>query len=139
MKRNEPVRSIMTRDVVTVQVGEPPSKVRALLSQGQFHHVPVLDGRTLVGVVSSVDFMKANLSLWGTDERAVDSLLDAQLTLRKMMQDSPVTVRDNATVRDAAQALAHGRFHSLPVVDEAGEVAGIVTSTDLILYLLEQY
>lgn len=139
MKRNEAVKTIMTREVVTVQLGEAPSKVRAVLQNGRFHHLPVLDGERLVGIVSSVDFMKASLSVWGTDERTIDALLDSQLRLANLMRAEPRTIRETATVRDAAQALSHGEYHSLPVVDVDGKLVGIVTSTDLIRYLLEQY
>lgn len=139
MKRNEPVKTIMTRDVVSVQLGEAPSKVRAVLQSGRFHHLPVLDREKLVGIVSSVDFMKASLSVWGTDERTIDAVLDSQLQLGQLMKAEPRTIRDTATVRDAAQALAHGEYHSLPVVDADDRLVGIVTSTDLIRYLLEQY
>jgi CBS domain-containing protein len=139
VKRNEPVKTIMSREVVTVQLGEAPSKVRAVLQAGHFHHLPVLDGEKLVGILSSVDFMKASLAVWGTDERAIDSMLDSQLRLANLMRAEPRTIRETATVRDAAQALSHGEYHSLPVVDVDGKLVGIVTSTDLIRYLLEQY
>lgn len=139
MKRNEAVKTIMSRDVVTVQLGEAPSRVRAVLQEGRFHHLPVLDGKRLVGIVSSVDFMKASLSVWGSDVRTIDALLDSQLRLADLMRAEPRTIRDTATIRDAAQALAHGEYHSLPVVEADGKLVGIVTSTDLIRYLLEQY
>lgn len=139
MKRNESIKTLMTREVVTVQLGEAPSKVRAVLQAGRFHHLPVLDGKRLVGIISSVDFMRASLAAWGTDERSLDALLDAQLRLSDLMRADPKTVRETATVRDAAQGLAHGEYHSLPVVDASGALVGIVTSTDLIRYLLEQY
>lgn len=129
----------MTREVVTVQLGEAPSKVRAVLQEGRFHHLPVLDGKKLVGIVSSVDFMRASLAAWGADERSLDAVLDSQLRLSDLMRAEPKTVVDTATVRDAAQGLAHGEYHSLPVVDGKGALVGIVTSTDLIRYLLEQY
>lgn len=139
MKRNEPLKSIMTRDVVTVQLGETPSKVRSVLQQGRFHHLPVLDGSRLVGIVSTVDFMKASFSAWGADARTVDAVLDSQLRLADLMQPDPRTIRDTATVRDAAQELSHGEYHSLPVVDAGGKLVGIVTSTDLIRFLFEQF
>lgn len=139
MKKNEAIKSIMTTDVVTVQLGEAPSKVRHILSEASFHHVPVLDGERLVGVISTVDFMRASLAVWGTDERSVDALLDSQLKLADLMNGELTTIPASATVRDAAGALAQGDFHSLPVVDDGGALRGIVTSTDLIRYLLDQY
>jgi CBS domain-containing protein len=47
-----------------------------------------------------------------------------------------VTIKREATIREAADKLADGARHSLPVVDEEGRLLGIVTSTDLIEHLL---
>jgi len=54
------------------------------------------------------------------------------------MKADPVTMPVTGTVRDAAQLLSSNGFHSVPVVD-GKNLAGIVTSTDLIRYLLDQY
>jgi len=139
MKRHELVKSIMTREVVTVQLGEEPSKLRAIFQGGKFHHLPVLDGKKLVGILSSVDFLKASFSVWGAEARTIDAMLDSQLRLADLMRADPQTLRETATVREAAEALAHGKYHSLPVVNADDGLVGIVTSTDLIRYLLDQF
>jgi CBS domain-containing protein len=54
------------------------------------------------------------------------------------MISNPVTMPTTGTVRDAAQTLSTQGFHSVPVVD-GKKLAGLVTSTDLIRYLVEQY
>jgi CBS domain-containing protein len=54
------------------------------------------------------------------------------------MKAEPVTIPVSGTVRDAANVLSRGEFHSLPVVD-GRKLAGMVTSTDLIRYLVDQY
>lgn len=35
--------------------------------------------------------------------------------------------------------MMNGRFHSLPVIDDAGDIVGSIASTDLIKYLNGQY
>ena len=43
-------------------------------------------------------------------------------------------------IRDAAEILAKGEFHSLPIVDtDDTTLLGMVTSTDLIRHLLDQF
>ena len=44
-----------------------------------------------------------------------------------------------STIADAAGALADGSIHAVPVVDEAEELVGLVTSTDLICYLRDLF
>jgi CBS domain-containing protein len=140
MKRNEPVSKIMTTKLVTVHHGEPVSKIRQLIRDHGIHHVPVVNGNKLVGIVSNSDVLRVSFGdAFKTDERAVDATLDHTMTLEQLMQKDPVSVRDNAPIREAAQILARGDFHSLPVVSEGHKLVGMVTSTDLIRYLLEQF
>ena len=48
------------------------------------------------------------------------------------------TVDTNDEIREAAKLLSSGKYHALPVMDN-GQLEGIVTSTDVINFLLEQY
>lgn len=138
MKRNEPVSKIMTRDLETVHVGQKLSEVRRMLANNPYHHVPVVSGEKLVGLISSTDIVRLSLAIYGADQRAVDAMLDSQHTIEGVMSKTLTTIGVKDTVREAAELLAEGTFHSLPVVDE-GKLVGLVTSTDVIRYLLAQY
>jgi CBS domain-containing protein len=72
------------------------------------------------------------------DSRSLDAVLDHTYRLTDVMKAEPVTIPVSGTVRDAANVLSRGEFHSLPVVD-GRKLAGMVTSTDLIRYLVDQY
>ena len=139
MRRNEPIHHIMTTDVISVHLGEKPSKARQLLDDNPFQHIPVLDGTKLVGIISAKDIAKLSLDAYVHDKRSVDAHLDAEFTLQGLMTPEPMSVDDHATVRKAAEILAEGPFHALPVVDNAGALQGMVTSTDLLRYLVAQY
>ena len=43
------------------------------------------------------------------------------------------------TIKEVAETLAKEEFHALPVVDESNKLEGIVTTTDLVNYLIDQY
>lgn len=139
MRKNDPVSNIMTKDVVTLDLNDPLSKARTLFEQAGVHHLPVMHGSELAGVLSWSDFLRVSFGEFGNqDSRSLDAVLDHTYRLKDVMKTDPVTVPVDGTVRDAASLLSHGNFHSLPVVDGC-KLAGIVTSTDLIRYLLEQY
>lgn len=138
MKRNEAITTIMSTELETVHVGQKLSEVRTLLSEKKFNHVPVVSGKALVGMISATDMVKLSLSTYGVDQRAVDALLDSQHSVESVMTKELKTLQSSATVRDAAQELAGAPFHSLPIVDD-GQLKGLVTSTDIIKYLLDQY
>ena len=138
MKKNEPVTHIMTRNPHVIHVGQKPSDVRRTFAENRFHHLPVVSGGKLVGMLASSDVLRFFSDAWGTDARAMDAAVDAQYTIDQWMVKSPAKVDDHATVRDAAHVLSAGEFHAVPVTSKDGDLVGIVTSTDLIRYLIEQ-
>jgi CBS domain-containing protein len=60
------------------------------------------------------------------------------LSIEQIMVKNPIKVTSNITIKSVAEILAKNEFHALPVVD-LDELVGIVTTTDLLKYLLEQY
>lgn len=90
-------------------------------------------------MISATDMVRLSLSTYGVDQRAVDALLDSQHSVESVMAKELKTLSPSATVRDAAQGLVGAPFHSLPVVNDKNELQGLVTSTDIIKYLLDQY
>lgn len=130
----------MSTNVVTVHHGDPVSRVRQLIRDHGVHHIPVVSGQKLVGIVSYSDILRVSFGdAFGADERAVDATLDHTMTLEQLMKSDPVSVRENAPIREAAQILAQGDFHALPVVTDGQKLVGVVTSTDLIRYLVELF
>ncbi len=139
MKKNELISKIMSTEIVTVHQGQKISDVRHIICESNIHHVPIVDGKNLVGLISSTDLMKLNIVISGADERTVDAIVDQQFTIKDIMNTELTVLNDTDTVRQAANILAEGKFHSLPVVDKQKQIVGIVTMTDLIRYLDDQY
>jgi len=139
MKKNDPITKIMSAKVVSVHQGQKLSDVRHIICESSIQHVPVVDGNKLIGLISFTDLMKLNIVISGADERTVDAIVDQQFTIQDVMVTNLTTLSNTATVREASKILAEGNFHSLPVVDQQQQIVGMVTMTDLIQYLNEQY
>lgn len=141
MRKNVSIQQLMTpaAELETVHVEQPLSKVRQLLADTTVHHVPVVSGDKIIGLISATDMLKMTFTAYGGDERSFDAYLDHEFTIDGVMTKSLITLNKDQSVRDAAELLAEGTFHSLPVVDEEGKLVGMVTSTDLIKHLRELY
>lgn len=137
MKRNQPVSKIMTPDPIAIQLGQRISEARKAMTDGHFHHVPIVDGKKLVGILSSTDILRASYEVQ-TDERQTDQVLDHTRTIAELMQPDPVCVDAHSSVREATQVLSKVAFHALPVT-EGGHLVGLLSSKDLLAYFLEQY
>jgi CBS domain-containing membrane protein len=126
MDRTDTVRNIMTTNVLSVQLDDPPSAVQALLRDRAFHHVPVLEG----------DLARFSLEGYVSDSATVDAHLDTEFSIAELMSAEPASVKASDTIVLAAEMLSEGYYHALPVVDDEGRLLGLVTSTDLIRYML---
>ncbi len=62
---------LMTHDIVTVTRNTTVEKAMAIMTEGRFRHLPVLDGDRLIGVVSIGDVVKARIM---AQEGEVESL-----------------------------------------------------------------
>lgn len=139
MKKNEPIRKLMSADLVTIHHGEAVSTARKLMIESGIHHLPVVSGDELKGVISWSDILRVSFGdTFNTDDRAVDATLDHTFTLEQVMTANPTTVTLQTPVHEAAEILCKGHFHCLPVMDD-GKLVGMITSSDLLRFLAELY
>lgn len=137
MKRNERVTKIMTANPLTVHGKQNILEVQKLMAEHRFHHVPVVSGDKLVGMISATDLSRATYEFLSDEAR--QTMLDPTRTIDDVMQTGLVTISESDTIRQATEKLAQDWFHALPVVDDENTLKGIVTTTDVLNYLLEQY
>jgi acetoin utilization protein AcuB len=130
------IGDIMTRKLVLVQPDDTVGQVRQLFASHHFHHVLVVDGGVLVGVVSDRDLLKhlspsgANASTEGN--AGVPLLGDL---VEGIMTRNPVTVSADTTLRTASGLMITKGISCLPVVDAMRRPVGILTSNDLLTVL----
>jgi CBS-domain-containing membrane protein len=134
--RNPPVREIMATELETIRAGTKLSEARHHFFSGLFHHLPVVGPNgLLVGLLSHTDLRSLNPSLLGVEDARFDAFLDGRFTLADVMQTELVTIHPDEPVSRAADLLSEGTFHALPVVDRRGRLQGLLTTTDLVVFL----
>lgn len=140
-KHIDTVTDIMTKDPVAIHLKTSISEVAEIFDEGKFHHLPVLDGKELIGIVSYLDLIRVSFerSFGVSDTKAVYEVLDSTLDIESIMTKDPLCIQCTSSVREAAEKLATGSLHSLPVVNDEHELMGIITSKDLIEYLLKKF
>lgn len=139
MKRNEPISNIMTRKVVSLSLTDSLLDAEKLFKIHHIRHIPVVNEKQIIGILSLTDLLRLSfVESYGTKEVEVDSELYNLLSIEQVMAHNPVCVSSDKTIKEVAEILSKNEFHALPVVDNQ-ELKGIVTTTDLLEYLLEQY
>ncbi|MET3730792.1 CBS domain-containing protein [Moheibacter stercoris] len=138
MKQRVPVTEIMTKDLVKLDPTQSLYDAEKLFNKHSIRHIPVVEGDRVVGVISRSDLLRISYADLNENEETVDSVVYDMYTLPQVMTRVPVTVESDTTIKEVAEILSKQSFHSIPVVEQ-GKLVGIVTTTDLINYLLEQY
>jgi CBS domain-containing protein len=148
------VRNIMTPNPLTVVAEAEIAEAIALLLKNDFNGLPVVDaGGALVGILCQSDLIAQQKKM---PTPSLFTLLDgyiplqsakhlekemkkiAALTVRDAMTADPVTVSPETTVEEAATLMVDRSFHSLPVLDGAGNLVGIVGKKDILKTLVGQ-
>jgi len=139
MKKREPVSQIMTKSVISVNKDTHSLRdVKSIFHKENIRHLPVNDGQKIIGIISKNDLMRLSFgSMFDNQENADEAVLD-MLSIDQVMTHNPQTADSSTEIREIAQMLIEGGFHSLPIVDD-GDTVGIVTSTDIMKYFLDQY
>ncbi|WP_149205837.1 CBS domain-containing protein [Flavobacterium johnsoniae] len=138
MKKREPISHIMTKTVVTVNQNDDLTKVVEKLKSNSIRHLPVVNGKKVVGIISRTDINRLTFGALFDGQEGSDEAILQMLTIPQVMTAKPKTVSSDSIIRDLAEIFSKEEFHALPVVDN-DELKGIVTTTDVIKYFLEQY
>jgi len=137
MKKRTPVSKIMTANPITVNTTNNVKEVAQIFAEKNIRHIPVVSGADLVGMISKTDIERISFVSENQDPKANIQIYEG-LNIDQIMTKQLDTVESKDEIRDAAKMLASGKYHALPVLND-GNLEGIVTSTDVIDYLLEQY
>ena len=140
MKRLEPVSKIMTKKLVTLTINDDLYTAEKLFRKHHIRHIPIVNGEHIIGMLSLTDLERISFldSYDRSHEENVDNIIYQMLSIEQLMVKNPIKVNSNITIKSVAEILSKNEFHALPVV-ENDILVGIVTTTDLLLYLLKQY
>lgn len=101
---------------VTIPVTGIISDVIKLMQRYNVSGLPVLDGKKLVGIITSRD---------------LKFVRDTSLKVTEVMTSNVITVGSNITPPEAHKIFGKHRIEKLPVVDDDGRLKGLITVKDL--------
>jgi len=134
-----PVSSIMTTNLITLNVKDGLDEAEHLFKKYKIRHIPVIEKDKIIGMLSLNDILRISFADGAyREEENISSSIYEMFTIRQLMIGNLETVSPDTTIKEVAELLVKREFHSLPVV-ENGTLKGMVTTTDLIKYLLKQY
>lgn len=126
------VANIMSTDVITLIEDETLAHAKRCMDQGRIRHLPVIRERKLVGLVTHRDLLAASFSIFAEVEPAEQRRIFVTIPVAEAMHRDVITVGPGDTVANAARILLDNKYGCLPVVDDNGDLLGIVTEADFL-------
>jgi acetoin utilization protein AcuB len=132
------VGDYMSTKVISVRLDTPIVDALNMMKRERIRRLPVLDGETLVGIVSDKDLLYASpspttsLSVWEV------AYLLGKLTIEKVMSRPVFTVTEDTPLEEAARIMADRKIGGLPVL-RGERVVGIITETTVFKFFLELF
>ena len=133
------VRDLMTTDPITTTPDAPLKEAARMMVREKISGLPVMEGGKLVGMVTEGDFLRQEAN---RDQPYRLSLLEALFgdrgaepaveTVGEVMSEPVITITPDATVSEAARVMSHRKVKRLPVVDDEGELIGVISRADIV-------
>jgi CBS domain-containing protein len=139
MKHKVPISTIMTKNVVKLNVSDNLTKAESLFKKHHIRHIPVVRDKIVIGMLSYTDLLRISFAdELDDEENTIDITVYNMFSVEQVMTKNLTTIFPETTIKEAAEILSKKEFHALPVI-ENDLLVGIVTTTDLIKYLIDQY
>lgn len=120
------VRDFMKRDIISVKLTDPATRVISLLSDKEISGLIVVDNAgEVVGVISGMDIFK----LLNREKN-----IELNYTAEEIMTPYTVTITPNADLHDAGSLMLENGIHRLVVTESPlrKRPIGIISSSDII-------
>ena len=127
----------MSTDIKTVNITNTLKDIESIFQEHNIHHIPVVSGDQLIGMISRSDLLRISYAAEVSDAKVNSAIYDV-LSIDQVMTKELTTVNEDDLIKDVADIFSNNSFHALPVMKN-GSVAGIVTTTDVIKYLVDQF
>jgi len=113
------IADVMTPNVFTVSPESRMADVLELLRAAQLSGAPVVSEGQLVGIVSLEDLIRSMV------------VMDLQAPISRYMSSSVISVKSYDPLIEAIESFTRYRVGRLPVIDEKGDLGGMITKGDV--------
>ncbi len=127
------VKDYMNAPIYVIERNEPIQRARNLMFKYGIGRLPVMDEGRLVGIVTKYDITnRLNQAAPEWRRRPID-----KVPIQVVMTEKPITIFPDATMPQAAELLIENNISGLPV-ERDSQIAGMITSRDMMRYFSEQ-
>lgn len=125
------VKNWITKEVITIPPEASAKQAFGLMKSMGIRHLPVVKDGVLKGIVTDRDLRRPKIS---DVFRTWDELyrINDDIQVEDVMVSPALTIREEASIREAAEVMVKNRIGALPVTDAHGKLTGIITESDIL-------
>ena len=130
------VRKKMQKNITTITKDERMTTAKKIIKEKNIRHLPVVDGKKLIGLVTNMDIRKSEASpATSLEIRELHYLLD-KITVGEIMTRNVITIAPDISIEEATTLLHDNKIGCLPVIED-GNLVGLLTEGDVMEILIE--
>jgi acetoin utilization protein AcuB len=134
----DPVSTIMTSKLITVNPEDKLESVKELFDKHRIHHIPVVRYQEIVGIISKTDLLYFLRGLTNNSyEKVLNDVRLKNYNAEDIMTKGIAKISSTDRIAVALEIFKENIFHAIPIVDN-GNLVGIVTTYDIIKALAKK-
>ena len=123
------IDELSIQTVEGVSPATPIGEVYKLMDQGDLSAVMVCEEDRVVGIFTQRDILY----------RTALEEIDDSTPIEKLMSPDPVSLQPHERLADAIRVMAEGGYRHLPLVDDKGRAAGLITNRDVLKFIADYF
>lgn len=127
---------IMSKGLITISPDATMKEASRLMDEKNFRHLPVSDGKNIIGIISDRD-VKLAMSVVLDTEQSKETHIADRKKVSQYMSSPVIRVHRNTSIKNIVREMLERKLSCLIVEDDHREV-GIITTEDLLIYLADQ-
>lgn len=130
------IKDILVPGLITIAQDSSMADAEKLLKEKKIRHLPVSNGRTIVGIISEKDIDRAKTLI--TTAEKPETVIQGYKKVSDYMSSPVLKMNVNDTVERLTREMIRLKISSFIIDDESGTSIGIITTEDLLLLLLDK-
>lgn len=130
------IDEIMTKAIVTIKMDDSLKLARSIFDRTKFHHLLVVEGGVLYGVLSDRDLLKAASPNIGTISETVKDAATLNKKVHQVMTRKLITVTLENNIQDVLAIFNNHTVSCIPVVDDQMRPVGIISWRDVLEFCM---
>lgn len=131
------VKERMKTNLITINPQDRLVHARRMIIDEEIGRLPVVDGNQLEGILTAKDIANSMISFRKVVPDKYQSARIRNLIVEDIMTQNVRTINESVTIADLSTFMLEEDFSGVPVVNEDHELAGIITKTDILNYIVE--